>query len=347
MRSLGYDVTYVRNITDIDDKIIRRAAENDEPIDALTGRFIQRDGRGLRGARHAEAGPSSRVRPSHLRDIISMIEQLVEQGYAYVADDGDVLYSVSSFPGYGKLSGKRSRICAQARASKSTQAKQRSARLRAVEVGKAGRAAVGFAAGAADGPAGTSSAQPCRTQVLGDATSTSMAAGWTCSSRTTRTRSRSHARRSTRTFVEPTGCTTASCSVDDEKMSKSLDNFFTIRDVVKVHHPEAVRYFLLATHYRAPINYSEENLLQAKAALDRLYTALRGVEPSTAAATGQALERFRAAMSDDFNTPEAFAVLQSIASDLNKAKADGRASDAMDVGRRIAAARWRSRDAAQ
>src|SRR5262249_53337510 len=116
--------------------------------------------------------------------------------------------------------------------------------------------------------------------------------------------------------------------INDEKMSKSLDNFFTIRDVVRTYDPEAVRYFLLATHYRAPINYSEENLTQARAALDRLYTALRGVEASTAPVSGDTLERFRAAMSDDFNTPEAFAVLQSLARDLNTAKAAGRSVDA-------------------
>jgi cysteinyl-tRNA synthetase len=116
--------------------------------------------------------------------------------------------------------------------------------------------------------------------------------------------------------------------INEEKMSKSLDNFFTIRDVLKVHRAEAVRYFLLATHYRAPINYSEENLQQAAAALERLYTALRGVDADNPEPKGEVLERFRAAMSDDFNTPEAFAILQTLARELNTAKAEGRTSEA-------------------
>jgi len=118
-------------------------------------------------------------------------------------------------------------------------------------------------------------------------------------------------------------------------MSKSLGNFFTVRDVLKVHHPEVVRYFLLASHYRGPINYSEENLQQARAALDLLYTALRAVEPAETAAEGEAEQRFRAAMEDDFNTPEAFAVIQTLARDLNTAKAAGRNDEAKVLAARL------------
>jgi cysteinyl-tRNA synthetase len=123
--------------------------------------------------------------------------------------------------------------------------------------------------------------------------------------------------------------------IDDEKMSKSLGNFITVRDVLKTHHAEAVRYFLLASHYRAPINYSDENVLQARAALDRLYTALRGVRPAESVVEGDIEERFRAAMNDDFNTPEAFAVLQSVARELNTAKSTGREADARMLAARL------------
>src|SRR4030095_14681804 len=115
--------------------------------------------------------------------------------------------------------------------------------------------------------------------------------------------------------------------INEEKMSKSLDNFFTIRDVLKAYDPESVRYFLLGTHYRAPINYSEENLRQADAAVRGLYIALRDVDADPGPLSGDALVRFRNAMSDDFNTPEAFAVLKSLATDLNTAKGAGRAAE--------------------
>ncbi|HZF25439.1 MAG TPA: cysteine--tRNA ligase [Steroidobacteraceae bacterium] len=324
LRSLGYSVTYVRNITDIDDKIIKRAAENKEPIDALTARFIR--------AMDEDCEALGMLKPDHepratqyVPAIIKMVQQLVSKGFAYAADDGDVLYSVSSFPGYGKLSGK--------------QLKDLRAGAR-VEIDPAKRDPLDFVLWKAAKPG-----EPSWDSPWGKGRP-----GWhiECSAMSTQVLGNHfdlHGGGVDLKFPHHENEIAQSCAaldtkfvnvwmhngfvrINDEKMSKSLDNFFTIRDVVKVYHPEAVRYFLLATHYRAPINYSEENLLQAKAALDRLYTALRGVEPSTTAVTGETLERFRAAMSDDFNTPEAFAVLQSIARDLNTAKAEGRSSDA-------------------
>jgi cysteinyl-tRNA synthetase len=324
LRSLGYSVNYVRNITDIDDKIIRRAAENAEPVEALTARFID--------AMNVDTESLGMLKPDHepratqyVPAIIRMVEQLVRKGYAYVADDGDVLYSVSSFPGYGKLSGK--------------QLKDLRAGAR-VEVDAAKRDPLDFVLWKAAKPG-----EPKWDSPWGPGRP-----GWhiECSAMSTQVLGNHfdlHGGGVDLKFPHHENEIAQSCAaldtrfvnvwmhngfvrINDEKMSKSLDNFFTIRDVVKAYPPEAVRYFLLATHYRAPINYSEENLLQAKAALDRLYTALRGVEASTAPVSGDALERFRAAMSDDFNTPEAFAVLQSLARDLNTAKAAGRSSDA-------------------
>jgi cysteinyl-tRNA synthetase len=324
LRSLGYSVNYVRNITDIDDKIIRRAAENAEPVEALTARFID--------AMNVDTESLGMLKPDHepratqyVPAIIRMVEQLVRKGYAYVADDGDVLYSVSSFPGYGKLSGK--------------QLKDLRAGAR-VEVDAAKRDPLDFVLWKAAKPG-----EPKWDSPWGPGRP-----GWhiECSAMSTQVLGNHfdlHGGGVDLKFPHHENEIAQSCAaldtrfvnvwmhngfvrINDEKMSKSLDNFFTIRDVVKAYPAEAVRYFLLATHYRAPINYSEENLLQAKAALDRLYTALRGVEASTAPVSGDALERFRAAMSDDFNTPEAFAVLQSLARDLNTAKAAGRSSDA-------------------
>jgi cysteinyl-tRNA synthetase len=324
LRSLGYDVTYVRNITDIDDKIIKRAAENGEPVDALTARFTD--------AMNVDCESLGMLKPDHepratqfVPAIIKMVEQLVRKGYAYVADDGDVLYSVSSFPGYGKLSGK--------------QLKDLRAGAR-VEVDEAKRDPLDFVLWKAAKPG----------EPKWDSPWGAGRPGWhiECSAMSTQVLGSHfdlHGGGVDLKFPHHENEIAQSCAaldtkfvnvwmhngfvrINDEKMSKSLDNFFTIRDVVRMYPPEAVRYFLLATHYRAPINYTEENLLQAKAALDRLYTALRGVEANREPVSGDALERFRAAMSDDFNTPEAFAVLQSLARDLNTAKAAARNSDA-------------------
>ena len=324
LRSLGYAVNFVRNITDIDDKIIKRAAENNEPIDALTARFIR--------AMDEDCTALGMLRPDHepratqhLPAIIDMVERLVKKGYAYVAADGDVLYSVSSFPGYGRLSGK--------------QLKDLRAGAR-VEIDAAKRDPLDFVLWKAAKPG-----EPSWQSPWGPGRP-----GWhiECSAMSTHVLGRHfdiHGGGVDLKFPHHENEIAQSCGafdtpfvnvwmhngfvrINDEKMSKSLENFFTIRDVLKVHPPEVVRYFLLSTHYRAPINYSEENLQQARAALDRLYTALRGVQATTPAPNGAALQRFRAAMSDDFNTPEAFAVLQMLARELNTAKAEGRVSEA-------------------
>src|SRR5262245_36977296 len=320
LRSLGYEVAFVRNITDIEDKIIKRAAENNEPIDALTARFIR--------AMDEDCAALGMLKPDHepratqyVPAIVDMVAKLVEKGYAYVADDGDVLYSVSKFPGYGKLSGKRLKdLRAGAR----------------VEVNEAKRDPLDFVLWKAAKPG-----EPSWDSPWGPGRP-----GWhiECSAMSTQVLGRHfdlHGGGVDLKFPHHENEIAQSCAaldtpfvnvwmhngfvrIEDEKMSKSLGNFFTIRDVLKVHRPEAVRYFLLATHYRAPINYSEDNLAQAAAALERLYTALRGVEADASTPNGEALDRFRAAMSDDFNTPEAFAILQTLARELNTAKAEGR-----------------------
>ncbi len=319
LRHRGYRLTYVRNITDIDDKIIRRAAENHEPVEALTQRFIE--------AMNEDCAQLGIVRPDHeprathyLPQIIAMVAQLLSKGYAYRAVNGDVMYAVTSFPGYGRLSGKR---LADLRAG---------AR---VEVDEAKRDPLDFVLwkhAKAGEPAWPSPWGPGRP-------------GWhiECSAMSTAllgTHFDLHGGGLDLKFPHHENEIAQSCAasgdefvnvwmhngfvnVDDEKMSKSLGNFFTLREVLpRLRHPEVLRYFVLASHYRGPINYSLEQLEQADAALGRLYTAIRDV-PLLAPRTDEYGERFLASMDDDFNTPEALAVLQTLAREVNSARAAG------------------------
>jgi cysteinyl-tRNA synthetase len=324
LRSLGHQLTYVRNITDIDDKIIKRAAENGEPIDALTARFIAANDEDFAALGLAKPDHEPRA-TQHIAGIIRMIEQLIARGYAYVADDGDVLYAVRKFEGYGKLSGRQlDELRAGAR----------------VEVDAAKRDPLDFVLWKAAKPG-----EPAWDSPWGRGRP-----GWhiECSVMSTAilgTHFDIHGGGVDLKFPHHENEIAQSCAatgtpfvrlwmhngfvnVDDEKMSKSLGNFFTIRDVLKAHHPEAVRYFLIASQYRGPINYTNDSLVQARAALDRLYTALRGVSVGQAAPSPEPLQRFRQAMDDDFNTPEALAVIQSLARDLNAAKSANRTADA-------------------
>jgi len=318
LEASGYRVTYVRNITDIDDKIIQRAAERGEPVGELTERFI--------AAMHEDFAALGML-PPHLEpratrympEIIAMIESLVDKGYAYVAD-GDVLYSVSKFDGYGQLSGKK---LADLRAG---------AR---VEIGEHKRDPLDFVLWKAAKPG-----EPSWESPWGDGRP-----GWhiECSAMSTALLGDYfdiHGGGMDLKFPHHENEIAQSCAacgskfvhvwmhngflnVNDEKMSKSLGNFFTVREVMPKLRPEVMRAFVLSSHYRGPINYTEENLRQADAALSRLYLSLRDVEPAAEPPASVWTERFREAMDDDFNTPEALAVLQSLARELNTAKAAG------------------------
>jgi cysteinyl-tRNA synthetase len=319
----GYRVTYVRNITDIDDKIIQRAAERGEPVGELTERFI--------AAMHEDFAALGMLPPHHepratgyMPQIISMIEALVDKGYAYVAD-GDVLYAVSKFEGYGRLSGKK---LADLRAG---------AR---VEVGEHKRDPLDFVLWKAAKPGEPSWASPWGAG----------RPGWhiECSAMSTALLGEYfdiHGGGMDLKFPHhenEIAQTCAACgskfvrvwmhngflNVDDEKMSKSLGNFFTVREVMPKLRPEVMRAFILSSHYRGPINYTEDNLRQADAALSRLYLSLRDARPAAVAPSTGWTARFREAMDDDFNTPESLAVLQSLARELNTAKAAGEQSDA-------------------
>jgi cysteinyl-tRNA synthetase len=328
LRYRGFEVTYVRNITDIDDKIIKRAAENGEPIDAVTGRFIQ--------AMNEDAAALGLMRPDfepratqYVPNIITMIGQLIDRGYAYVAADGDVLYAVAKFEGYGKLSGKR---LADLRAG---------AR---VEVDEGKRDPLDFVLWKHAKPG-----EPAWDSPWG-----SGRPGWhiECSAMSTAilgTHFDIHGGGMDLKFPHHENEIAQSCgangdkfadiwihngfvNIDDEKMSKSLGNFFTVREVLpRLRHAEVLRYFILSSHYRGPINYSLEQLEQADSALLRIYTALRDL-PVVAAAESAHSARFREVMDDDFNTPEAIAVLQNITREVNSAKAAGQEAKAAALG---------------
>jgi cysteinyl-tRNA synthetase len=324
LRHSGYRVTYVRNITDIDDKIIRRAAENSEPIGALTQRFI--DAMHEDGERLGLLPPDQEPRATqYVPQIIAMVQQLIAGDYAYVAANGDVMYAVARFADYGKLSGKR---LADLRAG---------AR---VEVDESKRDPLDFVLWKHAKPG-----EPAWDSPWGKGRP-----GWhiECSAMSTAllgTHFDLHGGGLDLKFPHHENEIAQSCAatgdrfvnvwmhngfvnIDDEKMSKSLGNFFTLREVFpRLRHPEVLRYFLLSSHYRGPINYSFEQLEQADAALGRLYTALRDL-PAAPLAAGEHTARFHESMDDDLNTPEALAALQTLAREVNSAKAAGDAARA-------------------
>ena len=316
LRARGLAVTYIRNVTDIDDKIIKRAHENQESIDTLTGRFI--------AAMHEDADRLGVLRPDqepratqHMAEIIRMIEALIARGFAYAAPNQDVYYRVRSFPHYGQLSGKSIddlRVGARVEADESKDDPLDFVLWKAAKPGEPYW----------DSPWGKG--RP----------------GWhiECSAMSTCCLGNHfdiHGGGLDLQFphheneiAQSEGATgekfvnlwmhNGFVRVDDEKMSKSLGNFFTIREVLKKYDPEVVRYFILASHYRSPLNYGDESLEQAKSALTRLYTALKDL-PMPAASPGSGSEyeqRFNDAMEDDFNTSLAVSVLFELAHDINK-----------------------------
>jgi len=312
----GYDVTYVRNITDIDDKIIKRANENGEDIYDLTQRFIQ--------AMHEDSEALNVLPPTkepratcHIQDILDMIQKLIDRGYAYEAGNGDVYYAVSQFEGYGKLSGK---------APEDLRAGAR------VEVAEVKRDPLDFALWKAVKPG-----EPAWDSPWGEGRP-----GWhiECSAMSTCCLGNHfdiHGGGADLQFphheneiAQSEGATgekfvnywmhNGFVRINEEKMSKSLGNFFTIREILERYRAEEIRYFILTSHYRSPLNYDDEHLDNARAALTRFYTALRGL-PEAEPVGGEAFrERFTAVMDDDFNTPEALAVLFDLAREINRTR---------------------------
>lgn len=322
LRARGFDVTYVRNITDIDDKILRRAAENGEAYTVLTERFIaamHEDERRL-----GVLPPSSEPRATqHIGDILTLIETLIAKGFAYRADNGDVYYAVAKFEGYGKLSGRNpDELLAGAR----------------IEIDEAKRDPRDFALWKAAKPS---------EEAVWDSPWGPGRPGWhiECSAMSGCCLGETfdihgggpdlrfpHHENEIAQSEAATGkhyvnywMHAGAVRVDGEKMSKSLGNFFTIREILDQYDAEVVRYLLIGSHYRSEIDYSQESLREAKAGLDRFYNALKDYG-GVAAADAQTLQnsafhdRFVLAMDDDFNTREALSAMFDLVRALNGAK---------------------------
>ncbi len=321
LRYRGYKVKYVRNITDIDDKIIARANKNGETVQALSSRFID--------YMHEDFAKLNILPPDiepkatdNIQEIIALTERLVQKGYAYQAANGDVMFAIDRFKKYGRLSGQKlEELNAGAR----------------VDINKVKNNPFDFVLWKMSKPG-----EPSWDSPFGKGRP-----GWhiECSAMNSRYLGQHfdiHGGGSDLIFPHHENEIAQSCCafdtpyvnywmhsgmvmINDEKMSKSLNNFFTIREVLEYYDPETVRYFLLSGQYRSPLNYSQENLEKAKAALTRLYTALRDIEikePQDKALIALYKERFIVLMDDDFNTPGALSVLFDLVKAINKAQGD-------------------------
>ena len=318
LRHLNFDVKYVRNITDVDDKIIARANANNESAEALTERTI--------GMMHEDFAALNLLEPDveprvtgHMSEIIDVIQRLIDKEFAYQAESGDVLFDVSKYNDYGKLS------------RQNLEQLQAGAR---VEVAQGKDDPLDFVLWKTAKPG-----EPSWTSPWGEGRP-----GWhiECSAMNHKhlgehfdihgggsdlifPHHENEVAQSCCAFDTPyvnTWMHTGMVQVNDEKMSKSLGNFFTLRDVLAEHDAEILRFFLMSAHYRSQLSYSQDNIDQAKSALERLYTALRGVDVNsvTDLSYGGYLARFETAMNDDLNVPEAYSVLFDLARDLNKQK---------------------------
>lgn len=314
LRHRGYQLTYIRNITDIDDKIIRRANENGEPFESLVTRMI--------AAMHEDETRLSVLRPDqepratdHIAGMHQMIQALIDKGFAYAPGNGDVYYRVGRFAGYGKLSRKRIedlKIGAR------------------IEVGESKEDPLDFVLWKSAKPGEPSWDSPwgkgrpgwhiecsvMSTCCLGDTFDIHGGGPDLVFPHHENEIAQSEA--ATGKLYAKTWMHAGAVRVDGEKMSKSLGNFFTIREVLDKYSPEVVRYLLVASHYRSPINYSEDSLREAKSALERFYRTLNGLPDSIPSGDHEFSDRFAAAMDDDFNTPEACAVLFDMAREVNR-----------------------------
>ncbi|MAK90381.1 MAG: cysteine--tRNA ligase [Oleibacter sp.] len=323
LRHRGYEVNYIRNITDIDDKIITRANENGEAFNELTERFIaemHKDSE-LLGIEMPDAEPRA---TAHIGDIIAMVETLIEKGFAYAADNGDVYYSVRKFEGYGQLSGK---ILDELEAG---------ARVGVGELKKDPLDFVLWKAAKPDEPHWDSPWGIGRP-------------GWhiECSAMSTcclgntfdihgggpdlkfphHENEIAQSEAATGHKYVNTWMHAGAVRVDGEKMSKSLGNFFTIREILDKYPAEVVRFLLLSSQYRSAINYSEDSLKESQVRLERFYNALRGVAVGAVEdIDNEYSQRFHAAMDDDFNTPEAIAALFDLVRQVNKSSGEEQAA---------------------
>jgi len=333
-KASGYDITYVRNITDIDDKIIRRAAENNESIHELTQRFIDE--------MHVDADALGVSRPDfepratqYVPEMLEMIAKLEANGLAYQAADGDVNYAVRKFEGYGKLSGKSLEDLRAGERVEVTDAKndpldfvlwKHARETEAEEVkwdSKWGKGRPGWHI----------ECSAMGSKLLGE--HFDIHGGGADLQFPHHENEIAQSEGAHQCGYVNYWMHNGFVRVDNEKMSKSLGNFFTIREVLKQYDPEVVRFFILRAHYRSPLNYSDAHLDDAKKALDRLYTALKSGAASGERAvnwTEAYAVRFKAAMDDDFNTAEAIAVLFELANEVNRSQSEESAAQLKALG---------------
>ena len=358
LRSQNWEVSYVRNITDIDDKIINRANENGEHYTDLTERFID--------AMHEDEKTLGVARPdqepratAYIQDIIDMIQVLIDKDYAYACDNGDVYYRVAKFEGYGKLSNKNSEdLLAGARVNVGDvkEDPRDFALWKGVVSSERGKGA--------ETAAGAESAAAVVTTVTWDTPWGAGRPGWhiECSAMSKSCLGNTfdihgggpdlpfpHHENEIAQSEAANGCGfvnywmhAGAVRVAGEKMSKSLGNFFTIRDVLKKYHPEVVRYLLISRHYRSAINYSEGNLVEARTGLERFYTALRdfsdvAATPINELGESAIYQRFVEAMNDDFNTSVALAAMYDLVRDLNTAAKAGETARAQAMAAELKA----------
>ena len=324
LRFSGYDLTFVRNITDVDDKIIKRANENNETCAELTTRFTN--------AMHKDFDALNMMRPdieptvtTHMPEIIEIVEKLIAKNHAYISATGDVLFSVESFDKYGQLSGQNLEMLQAGSRVEIEQSKDNPLDFVLWKMAKDG--------------------EPYWESPWGNGRP-----GWhiECSAMNHKHLGEVfdiHGGGSDLSFPHHENEIAQSCcahhgeyvntwmhsgmvQVDKVKMSKSLNNFFTIKDVLDVYDSESVRYFLISGHYRSQLNYSEDNLKQARASLERMYTAIRDIDLSANFDIDKSnpfYQRFTKAMDDDFNTPEALAVLFDLVKEINRLKSSDNA----------------------
>jgi cysteinyl-tRNA synthetase len=318
LRASGYRVHYVRNITDIDDKIIRRAQENNEPIEALTARFIHamdEDAAAL-GIEKPDAEPRA---TGHVAAMLDMIRLLEERGLAYQAANGDVNYAVRRFPAYGRLSGK-------------SLDELRAGERVAIDAAKNDPLDFVLWKRAKEGepywespwgrgrPGWHIECSVMSSVLLGrhfDIHGGGQDLQFPHHENEIAQSEGAHQEKFVNYWMH-----NGFVRVDDEKMSKSLGNFFTVREVRAKYDAEVIRFFIIRAQYRSPLNYSDQHLEDAKQGLTRLYTALRGLAAEAGEIDWQDpyANRFREAMDDDFNTPEAVAVLFELANEVNKTR---------------------------
>ena len=318
-RHLGYDLTYVRNITDIDDKIIQRANENGEAIGELTERFIN--------AMHEDERALSVLPPDiepratqSIQSIIAIIEALIANDLAYIGSNGDVFYAVTKFKNYGQLSGKNLDDLQAGERVDVDLAKHNALDFVLWKMAKAGEPSWQSPWGLGR-PGWHIECSAMSTCCLGN--HFDIHGGGMDLQFPHHENEIAQSEGATGEKFVNLWMHNGFVRINEEKMSKSLGNFFTVREVLKRYNPEIIRFFILSSHYRSPLNYSDEQLNDAKAALTRLYTALRGVEVNDAPMEDDYKIRFEQAMDDDFNTPIALSVLFGLASELNRAKKEG------------------------